>query len=86
MARCADAAAYLGALKDLDATNRDSFQHAVSHAEILDPGSYLEDEAARAYLFCQHFGMVGKTHFCTDCSDEYTLNVKHRRGDAVRFN
>ncbi|CAK0909945.1 unnamed protein product, partial [Prorocentrum cordatum] len=51
MARYADAAAYLNALGDLDATNRDSFQYAVSHAEIA-----------------------------------YTLSVKHRRGDAARFN
>ncbi|CAK0841877.1 unnamed protein product, partial [Prorocentrum cordatum] len=29
---------------------------------------------------------AGRGRVCTDCSDEYTLSVKHRRGNAVRFN
>eukprot|EP00959_Pyramimonas_sp_CCMP1952_P225183 4708687-Pyramimonas_sp.AAC.1 len=59
---------------DLDMTNRDSFQYAVSHAEPVDPGSHLGDETARAFFFCQHFGMARKAHCCADCSEAYTLS------------
>ncbi|CAK0869920.1 unnamed protein product, partial [Prorocentrum cordatum] len=36
---------------------------------------HWSESGVSAYLFCQHFGMVGKTHFCADSSDEYALSA-----------